>query len=324
MKKYKQQVVLLFGALAVFSYLSIQYLPKQKQESISVMNEVQQEQIQIYVLDKDNVLLPVAMQVDAGLSIEEKLNKMIASMCADQVKDDFSGVLGTGTSLEHVDVQDGLASLYFNDTFATYQKDQELAVLEALVWGATQFDEIKQVELYMNQAKMTSMPLAHTPIPQPLNRDIGINHFESATSMLHHGDTITVFYTKEINGTSYFVPKSKRIEGNGQDMETVVKEVLKDVSATSMLAQPLYEDNIDTMDLPRRDDDTLVVNMNTNLLASDRSAKQTAYEALVLSLSCNFQTDKVMVYVDDSVVSLHGSNEEAVSVSSLYYNPIPF
>ena len=78
------------------------------------------------------------------------------------------------------------------------------------------------------------------------------------------------------------------------------------------------------MDLPTKENETLVVNMNHALLSSDRSAKQMAYESLVLSLADNFDVDEVKVYVDDNVVSIHGSNEAAISVSSLVYNPIPF
>lgn len=325
MSKYKNQVLMMFGAIAVFMYFSIQSGPWMKEpESITVMEETKQEQIQIYVLDKDATLLPMSKQIATGMKIEDKLKTMISAMCVDQVIGDFSGVLGKGTALERVEIQEDTAILSFNDAFTTYLSEQELQVIEAIVWGTTQFPEIKKVELYLGEEKLTQMPLAHTPLKDPLDRSIGINHFESATASLHHSTTITVFYTKEIDGTSYFVPKSKRIEGDGKDMETMVKEVLKDVSASSQLSSPLYEDNIDIADLPRKEEDTLVVNMSHQLLDSDRSAKQDAYEALVLSLACNFDVDQVMVYVDDNVVSLHGSNEEAVSVSSLSYNPIPF
>lgn len=315
----------MFGAIAIFTYLSIQNFPVMKpQESITVMEEQKQDQIQIYVLDKDATLVPMSKMISTGMSVEDKLKLMIASMCKDQVKSDFSGVLGEGTALEKVIVQDATAQLYFNPAFSSYLPEQELKVVEAIVWGATQFEGITNVELYVNNERLTKMPLAQTPLQNPLNRRIGINHFESATLSLHNSETITVFYAKDINGTSYLVPKSKRIEGNSNDMEVVVKEIVKDVSATSQLEQPLYQDNIDIADLPRREEDTLVVNMSNQLLDSDRSAKHLAYEALVLSLTSNFDVEKVKVYVDENVVSLHGSNEEAISVSALSYNPIPF
>lgn len=323
--KYKKEIIVLFGALALCAYASIQFIPSLNQEeSITVMEESKQEQIQIYVLDKENTLIPMSKTIDAGQDIESKIKIMVDAMGADQVQEDFTGVLGADTQLSKVQIENGVAMLFFDDSFKTYNPDQELRVLEALTWGVTQFPEIKEMQLYVNDTRLTQMPLANTPIPNPCNRKLGINHFESATSSLHDANTITVFYTKEIDGVSYFVPKSKRITGDNNDMETVVKEILSDVSVSSQLSQPLYEDNIDTMDLPRRDADILIVNMNTALLQSDRSAKQSAYEVLVLSLANNFDVDKVMVYVDDNVVSLHGSNEEALQVSSLSYNPIPF
>lgn len=325
MKHYHKQLALLFGAIAVFSYLSLQYFPQSKEkESIAVMQETDKGQIQIYVLDQDNTLIPMSKEIPNGLSTEDKIKEMVKAMCADQVKDDFTGVLGAGTTVDQVSIQEDSASVYFNDSLGQYEPTQELRVLEALTWGITQFPEIRNVILYQNGERLTKMPLKQTPVPDPLNRTLGINHFESAASSLSHSDTITVYYTKEIAGTSYFVPKSKRIAGDGEDMETVVKEVLKDVSVSSKLASPLYEDNIDIADLPRRENQTLIVNMNNAILSSERTAKQEAYEALVLSLSAAFDVDEVQVYVDENVVSLHGSNEEAVSVSSLIYNPVPF
>ncbi len=326
MKQYRKQAVLLFGAIAVFSYLSIRYFPTQKpaDESITVMEASDQEQLQIYVLDQDNTLIPMDKTIDVGKSKEEKLKLMIAAMCADQVKGDFSGVLGTGTQLVDVKLEGSKAMLTFNDKLATYEPSQELKVLEAITWGTTQFPEIKEIEIYMEGERLTKMPLANTPIPATLNRKLGINHFESASSSLSDAQTILVYYTKKIDNTLYYVPKSKRIIGDPNDMETIVNEVLKDVSASTKLSAPLYEEHIEPTDLPRREDQTLIVNMSNTLLDSDRCAKVHAYEALVLSLAGNFDVDEVAIYVDDQVVSLHGSNEETVSVSSLHYNPIPF
>lgn len=325
MKRYRKQVACLFGAIAVFSYLSIHYFSTDDtNESITVMEESESKQLQIYVLDKDNTLIPMDKEIPADLALEEQLKQMIAAMCADQVKGEFSGVLGKGTALTKVKVDNGLASLYFNEQLTSYEKEQELQVLEAITWAATQFDEISQVQLYYKDELLHVMPLDHTPIPDPLDRSLGINHFESASASLNNSASIIVYYVKQIDGKDYFVPKSKRISGNGKDMETVVKEVLKDVSVSSELTAPLYQESISATDLPKQKDNTLIVNMNHALLNDERTAKQSAYEALILSLANNFDVDEVKVYVEDNVVSLHGSNEEAVSVSSLHYNPIPF
>lgn len=325
MKRYRKQVACLFGAIAVFSYLSIHYFSTDdNNESITVMEENDSKQLQIYVLDKDNTLIPMDKEIPADLALEEQLKQMVAAMCSDQVKGEFSGVLGKGTALTKVKVDNGLASLYFNEQLTSYEKEQELQVLEAITWAATQFDEISQVQLYYKDELLHEMPLDHTPIPDPLNRSLGINHFESASASLNNSASIIVYYVKQIDGKDYFVPKSKRISGNGKDMETVVKEVLKDVSVSSELTAPLYQESISATDLPKQKDKTLIVNMNHALLNDERTAKQSAYEALILSLANNFDVDEVKVYVEDNVVSLHGSNEEAVSVSSLHYNPIPF
>ena len=85
MKRYRKQVACLFGAIAVFSYLSIHYFSTDDtDESITVMEESESKQLQIYVLDKDNTLIPMDKEIPADLALEEQLKQMIAAMCADQ------------------------------------------------------------------------------------------------------------------------------------------------------------------------------------------------------------------------------------------------
>lgn len=325
MKQYQKPIILMFGMLAFIAYMSIQFAPNfEHQDTIEVMDELKEDAIQIYVMDQDKMVLPLTKSISTGMSLEDKIHFVIEHMNIEKVKKPFQGLLAKDTKLEHLEIDNQMARLYFNDAFATYDKQYEIQILEAITWAITQFKEIKFVELYLNETKLDHMPIANLPIQVPLSRNIGINHFESATSSLHDSNTITVFYTKEIDEHSYFIPKSKRMNGNKSDMEAVVKEILKNVSITSSLTSPLYKDNIDIMDLPRKEKDTLIVNMNAALLESDRSAKQLAYEALVLSLAENFETEKIMVYVEDQVVSVHGSNEETLQVSSLLYNAIPF
>ncbi|MFR5524773.1 MAG: GerMN domain-containing protein, partial [[Clostridium] innocuum] len=107
-------------------------------------------------------------------------------------------------------IKNGIVSLYFDDSLKNYDKENELRILEAITWGATQFHDIEQVKLYLNDKQLTSMPNAQTPIPEILNRSIGINHFETSTTTLHDSASLTVFYTKGTGMNTWF-PKVSRL-----------------------------------------------------------------------------------------------------------------
>ena len=321
--RYKRQIALLFGAVAMLSYISVRNFPKEE-ETVSVVADVNHTSVQAYLLDDSDTLVPISFRVDATTTIQDRLSLIMDYMNGTVKVDNFYPLFQQDCELLEATVEGGTATLTFNDAFSSYDEKKELRVLEALAWSTTQFQEVDNVKMKYQDQVLTKIPVGGTPIPETLNRNIGINHFETSTTSLYNSSTITVFYTKSIGGYEFFVPKSKRIPETSPTIESVVKHVMADVSVSSQLSQPLYNDNIDVKDIPRIENGTLIVNVNANILDSDRSAKQKAYDALILSLSTIIGVDNIKVYVDDVVVSLHGSNEDAISVSSMTYNQIPF
>jgi len=179
-------------------------------------------------------------------------------------------------------------------------------------------------KLYLNDKQLTSMPNAQTPIPEILNRSIGINHFETSTTTLHDSASLTVFYTKKVQGNEYMVPKSKRVaQSQGDALKASVENILSDISVSSALDQPLYADDIKVSSFDVYDG-SLIVNLNKNILASNRTVKQDVYNALVLSLAALPGIEKVEVRVDGVTVSPKDQKEDMVSVYALTYNEVQF
>ena len=53
-----------------------------------------------------------------------------------------------------------------------YDERDELRLLEAIVWGATQFEDVDGVILQVEGQQLTEMPKRHTPLNMPLTREI--------------------------------------------------------------------------------------------------------------------------------------------------------
>lgn len=321
--RYKRQIALLFGAVAMLSYISLKNFPKEE-TTTSVVADVNHTSVKTYLLDDSDTLVPISFRVDATTTTKDRIFLLMDYMNGTVRVDNFSPLFQQDCELLDVTIEGGIATLSFNEAFSNYDEKKELRVLEALAWGVSQFQEVENVKIQYQNQVLTKMPVGGTPIPEVLNQKIGINHFETSTTSLYNSSTITVFYTKNIGSHDFFVPKSKRIPEQNPTIENVAKYIMEDISASSQLSQPLYNDNIDIKDVPKMENGTLIVHVNANILDADRSAKQQAYDALILSLSTIMGVDHIKVYVDDVVVSLHGSNEEAISVSSMTYNEIPF
>lgn len=318
---YKQQIAFLFGGLALITYLSVSFFPKEKNDTASVMADEDHAAVQVYLLDKDDTIVPITFQMEPSSTIEDRMQMMMDYMDGTNHAENFFPIFNEDCNLLDVEIDGDSATLLFDDSFANYDESKELKVLEAIVWGTTQFPEINSVNIKMNDEVLTKMPLANTPIKANLTKAMGINHFETATTSLYNSSEITVYYVKDIGGKDFYVPKSKRIPTNEPTTEDMVKEMVSNISASSGLGQPLYNDNIDVYDLPR-DKGVLSVSVNANILGDDLSVKAQTYDTLVLSLATIMGVDEIQVTVDDVVVSLHGSNEEIMKVSSLVYNVI--
>lgn len=324
MSKFKKQIAVLFGAIAMISYLSIRFFPSAPEQTTAVIaSNDKGVHMQIYMMDNDHTLVPLSIQINEEMSEEDKLALMVSYMSGKQEIKGFHKLFQKECVLQNVKIKNGIASLYFDNSLKEYKKEDELRILEALTWGATQFHDVEQVKIYMNNVELRVMPNANTPIPEVLNRSIGINHFETSASALHDSTSITVFYTKKVDGQQYMVPKSKRVKGGGDTLKTSVQQILSDISASSNLTQPLYADNIEVQNFEIYDG-SIIVNLNKNILGSNRNVKQDVYDALVLSLASLPGISKVEVKVDGVSVTLPSQKDEMVSVYDLSYNEVKF
>ena len=266
-KTFKKQMAVVFGAIAMIGYLSVRFFPAQEQSASPVISTKDEtKHMQIYMMDSDKTLVPLSIPVSEEMSEEDKLALMFSYMSGKQEIKGFAPLFTKECTLQSSSIKNGIVSLYFDDSLKNYDKENELRILEAITWGATQFHDIEQVKLYLNDKQLTSMPNAQTPIPEILNRSIGINHFETSTTTLHDSASLTVFYTKKVQGNEYMVPKSKRVaQSQGDALKASVENILSDISVSSALDQPLYADDIKVSSFDVYDG-SLIVNLNKNCL----------------------------------------------------------
>ena len=139
-------------------------LPDETESEVHIQQDADASYLQVYLMDEDHLLVPLFFtQKDV---------------------------------LDSVEVSDGRATLCFNERFLSYDAQDELRLVEALVWGTTQFSGVEEVVFQLDGETLTSMPQAGTPLAQPLSRKIGINHFESSSATLHDSTSLLVYGVK--------------------------------------------------------------------------------------------------------------------------------
>ncbi len=295
--KLKTLFSFLFATVAVFSYLISK--PKNDEISVSVLDKNQIQVITI-VKDQSNTLIPVSFSIDEDSTIEQQLFSSLSKLIKGSYESrQYSALLPSSTQIRSVQMQKGILTLDFNEEFLKYDPQDEMRILEAIAEIGRQFNA-QDIKLKVNGDTLNFMPSYHTPIPQPLNASIGINNFESFTKWIHNSEAITVYYCKEIEDQTLYVPKTIRTATKHSDLEKM-EIISSELSVQNHLNQPLFTNSITVVSLNEQNDIT-IIECSKNLINESRIINE-AMDCFMLSLSSMNFNDNTIVKVDGVVLS---------------------
>ena len=172
----------------------------------------------------------------------------------------------------------------------------------------------------MEGQQLTEMPKRHTPLNMPLTREIGINQFESSASTLHDSEAVLVYGTKKIDGATYLIPRSRRVEQ--EDTETLqdqVQAVIASLSLSSTLDSSMEENDAAYLGM---EEDVLLLRVGAGIYGSDRTLKQDEVNELVLSLCALDEVSGIcLLQEEDGVMS---RDADVLRADQLIYNIVTF
>ena len=318
----KQGAALMFGAVALAAYLTTVLWPSRSQPVQTVSGSSGGgDMVQVYLLDEDATLIPYTLGIEEGLDLNQRVAEVLRLMTiGNEPVQGVRGLLPNNAQLENCTLQGSQLSLYFPENFRNYDPKTEMRLLEGLTWAVTQFDEVSEVLLYLAGEPLTHMPQLSTPVPLPLNRQIGINNFENTVNRLHDSHSLTVFYTRQKNGSSVYVPKTLRIS-NQTSLQDKLSSILSDISVFSQLKQPLAETPLTVLDCAL-DEGLLTINVSGEILDEEKKVNEELVTSLLLSIQSSLGVSQVQLQVDGVKVNLSGVNDDPIDLNSLILNQI--
>ncbi len=318
----KQGAALMFGAVALAAYLTTVLWPSHSQPVQTVSGSGGGgDMVQVYLLDEDATLIPYTLGIEEGLDLNQRVAEVLRLMTiGNEPVQGVRGLLPNNAQLENCTLQGSQLSLYFPENFRNYDPKTEMRLLEGLTWAVTQFDEVSEVLLYLAGEPLTHMPQLSTPVPLPLNRQIGINNFENTVNRLHDSHSLTVFYTRQKNGSSVYVPKTLRIS-NQTSLQDKLSSILSDISVFSQLKQPLAETPLTVLDCAL-DEGLLTINVSGEILDEEKKVNEELVTSLLLSIQSSLGVSQVQLQVDGVTVNLSGVNDDPIDLNSLILNQI--
>ncbi|MGE8078492.1 GerMN domain-containing protein [Peribacillus loiseleuriae] len=243
---------------------------------------------ELYLIDKSGFVVPQTLELPSKTAVaQQALEYLVADgPVSEMLPNGFRAVIPADTHVS-VDIKEGVATANFSKEFATYKKEDELKILQAITYTLTQFDTVDKVVLKLNGTEMKEMPVNKTPIADGLNRSVGINFDLSNVTDISNTTPLTVYYIGGDDGSYYYVPVTKRVnESNTDTITAAVNELVKGPGLASSLISG-FVDDVALIAEPKNEDGKVTLNFNENILGSfkERKISKEALDALVLSLT---------------------------------------
>lgn len=256
---------------------------------------------QLFLLDSNGMVAPQMVEVPVPESKEvakQALEYLVKDgPVSNVIPNGFQAVLPAGTQILGVNIKDGTAIADFSEEFKEYQAEDEQKILQAITWTLTQFDSIDKVQLRINGYDQDVMPVDGTPIGDGFSRADGINVDTGTMTDLTNSVGVTVYFLAQSSHGNYYVPVTKRV----QNEENNITATIKGLAEGPSLASGLFSDFSRELELLEANADTdgkWTLNFNEALLNNQKAISDEALNALILSLTEHEEVKEFAIQVN--------------------------
>lgn len=257
---------------------------------------------ELYLIDKNGYVVPqsIALPSSTGVAKQALEHLVTDGPISNILPNGFKAVLPADTEVTVNVNKKGDAVVDFSPEFAKYQAEDELKILQAVTWTMTQFDSIKSVKLQMNGHDLKEMPVNKTPISTTLSRAGGINVDSSNVSDITNSMPLTVYYLGGEKNNYYYVPVTKRISANEDNVVEAVVKQLAEGPATSSSLLTEFMPELALLNEPKLVDGKVELDFDESIYGSfeEKVVSQRLLDALVLSLTEQGGIESVEVLVN--------------------------
>ena len=321
--KRKKILFILLPILFAF-ILGSSFLIFSKKDDIiddSMTNQEHQEQTRrkIYLLSNDNIIVPVTVSFDKKQGLAEELYYVVSLLKEDSnIHSDLKGVINKNTSITELVLKDKSITVGFSKEFLDYTVNNELRIIESIVWTLSQYDEIDCVNIKVDGELLTKMPLGKTPLPKDMNKDIGINN-HVFPGMLAAKRVVT-YYVKKIGNNEFYVPVSNNLNEDSVSVFLELSKAKTPIIYGLKVSKYLRETEIVSI---TENDNIIEFELTTSCLIEENLVDYDVFHALQVSISSYKEDSVVSITINGDTLMVDGMQDnESIPVSDVLYNEI--
>lgn len=292
-------------SLSCLGILGILYLFPSNNESINtnIIKETTENNI-IYLKDSNNYISRVSTILTSKTE-EDKIKEIISILTIGSnkyIREGFTKVIPKNTKIISVNIIDKLVKINFNRNILNVDINDEVKMLEAIVYSLTSLENIEYVSIYVEGELLTHLPNSKTRLNPVLDRSIGINKEFNITEINNTSKT-TIYYLSKYKDFYYYVPVTKISNEDISKIEIIIKEL----SSSKMLNTNLitYLNSNTELLSYNETDDSLLLNFNESILSditTNNILEEVTY-SINLSIKDNYDISQVLYYVNDNIIS---------------------
>ena len=327
-KKISSKLLVFALPIVLVGTLLIAYIvgTNKKENENKVNNPVNGETMlikrKVYLKNSQGLLVPLTINIEPYEDRTEEIKLLISKLKNNvEVQQGFKGLLDQDVELLNVEINDSLLTLDFNESFNKYEKNDEIRIIESLVWTCSQYRDISQIKILINGVEVTKMPVGNCPVPRVLDNKFGINNhiFTHKPNM----DNITVYYEDVTSKELVYVPVTIQVEKNSNQIKSIVNALEQDIPTYTSLKKAKVLKQIEFNELPSILNDVLNIDLTASSLIDETTVDKDIYEYLVMSFRDNISSiESVNILVQDEIMNVNGYKNEIIPVTSIYENII--
>lgn len=301
------------STLALVIVTVLYFFPEYKTH-VNIKKEISYENVKtspIYLLNEDNYLVRTTI-VNKETDNIAKIKSLISALTVDSnnenINQKFSPIIPKNTRILSLSLENNLLKINFSKEFLNIAKENEEKLIESIIYTLTENTEVKEIMIFVENAKLEYLPQNNIKLPTTLNRDYGINKVYDLTNFTNISKT-TIYYIGKSDDLTYYVPITK-IDNNQNNKVEIILEELK--------SSPTYETNLysylaSSVKLLNYETLENAINLSfNNEIFSDFNEKNILEEvkySISLSLKDSMHINEVNFLVNNEVISTFKANE---------------
>lgn len=326
MKKIKKKYILMICLPlvimgSIFSVILLNNKQNPALEHEFVIDISEKNYRKVYLLDENKYLIPLSVDVSSKEYLVDEIYTIVSDL-RDLKVEGFTSVIASDVKINKIELENGILNIDFSKEFLNYQGELEEKIIESLTWSVLDFNEVNGLTISVDGVRLDKMPINGLKLPSVLNKDIGINKYHDMTYDYKGSDNVVVLYQKVVNGNSYFVPVTRKVIKETNEVATIINAFDKDISIMSGLNK-VDELSEMTNNEYTCNDGRVSVSLTKDYLIADNLIDSNLYELLMVTFEYNNLDMKVDFTIDQESVSVSGYiDSEDSSVSNIVFNEI--